>query len=82
MCDEYKLFLFKKKQCWQCNSIMRALHTIFNYISRQLYCVMIPGFHLHTMIDFSQVRSHVEFSMDENEAVRERLTVFTMARTV
>lgn len=29
-----------------------------------------------------QVRRHIEFNMDDNEAVRDKLTAFTMARTI
>lgn len=37
--------------------------------------------HAHAIV-FSKVRCHVEFNTDKNEAVRERLTVLTMAHTV
>ncbi len=34
------------------------------------------------LIELSHVRRHIEFNMDENEAVRDRPIVFTMAHTV
>lgn len=33
-------------------------------------------------IDLIQVRQHIQFKVDENEAARDRLRVFTMAHTV
>lgn len=33
-----------------------------------------------SQIDLSQFRQHNEFNADENEAVKDRRTVFTMAR--
>ncbi len=34
------------------------------------------------LIDLIQVRCHIEFNMAENEAVRDRLAVFTMAHSI
>lgn len=31
-------------------------------------------------IDLSHLRRHIEFNADENEAVRDRLSIFSMAR--
>lgn len=37
---------------------------------------------LYEINDLSKVRHHIEFNRDENETVRDRLTVFTIAHCI
>ncbi len=48
------------------------------HLSIHIYGTM----YVYQLIDLNWFRCHIEFNMDENEAVKDKLTVLTMAHTV
>lgn len=63
--------------------ILPKMCNVTDYVTNySFYNVIVICIHKWTTADFSQVRHHIEMSMDENKAVKDRLSVFAMARTV
>ncbi len=54
----------------------------FIFLAYLMLSIVIVYGYENMLIELSHVRRHIEFNMDENEAVRNRLIVFTMAHTI